>query len=146
MPQKIESPNEAELRWLDQNLIRLRKFAKKPADHRFTIAELDAVYRDWVSSRGEEDPNPMINSFGTAFGQRLVEDLSMAWSVVTDEHGTDMAVCGQPGDVLVFPPNLVAKRFVAKEVGFFESLYGVMVREIQELKRKAQPKPWWRFW
>ncbi len=146
MPQKIEAPNAAEVRWLEQNLDRLREFAKKQAGHRFTMEELDTAYRDWVDTRGEEDPNPMINSFGTAFGQRLVEDLSMAWSVVSDEHGTEMAVCGQPGDVLVFPPNLVAKRFVAKEVGFFGPLYVAMARDIDEFRRKAQPKPWWRFW
>ncbi len=146
MPQKIESLNEAEIRWLDQNLARLCEFSKKPAGHRFTMAELDVAYRDWYEWRGDKDPNPMINAFGTAFGQRLVEDLSMTWAVVTDEHGTDMAVCGQPGDVLVFPPNLVAKRFVANELGFFETLFGAMVRDIRELRRKAQPKPWWRIW
>ncbi len=146
MPQKIESPNAAEIRWLDQNLDRLRELAKKPAGHQFSLAELDAVYGDWIRSRGDEDPNPMINAFGAAFGQYLVDHLSMAWTVVTDEQGTEMAVCGQPGDVLVFPPNLVAKRFVAKEVSFFEKLYDVMSRDINELRRKAQPKPWWRFW
>ena len=146
MLQTIENPNAAEIRWLGESLDRLRAFAKKPAGHQFSLAELDSAYRDWIDSRSQEDPNPMINSFGTAFGQHLVEHLSMTWSVVTGEQGTEMAVCGQPGDILVFPPNLVAKRFVAKEVGFFETLYGAMARDVTDLRRKAQPRPWWKFW
>ncbi len=143
---RIETPNAAELRWLAENLDRLRAFARKPAGHRFSLAELDAAYCEWIGSRGEDDPNPMINAFGAAFGQHLVDHLAMTWSVVTDGHGTEMAVCGQPGDILVFPLNLVAKRFVAKEAGFFESLYIAMARDIEALRRKARPKAWWRFW
>jgi len=146
MQQKIESPNAGELRWLDENLNRLREFAEKPAGHHFSLSELDGVFRDWIASRrADEDPNPMINAFGTAFGQYLVDRLSMAWSVLTDEHGTEMAVCGQPGDVLVFPPNFVAKRFAAKEVGFFESTFRSMAADIEAARKKAA-KPWWRPW
>ena len=146
MPQKIESPNAGELRWLDENLNRLREFMKKPADHRFTLPELDGAFRDWTASRhAGEDPNPMINAFGTAFGQYLVDHLSMTWSVVTDEHGTEMAVCSQPGNVLVFPPNFVAKRFVAKETGFFESTFRPMASDIEAARKRAE-KPWWRPW
>jgi hypothetical protein len=145
--QKIESPNAAELQWLEQNLDRLREFATKPAGHRFTLVELDSSFRDWTASKPhEEDPNPMINAFGAAFGQYFVDHLSMVWSVVTDEHGTEMAVCAQPGDVLVFPPNFVAKRVVAKEVDFFETTFALMAADIEATRRKAQPKPWWRLW
>jgi len=147
MPQKIESPNDAEVHWLEDSQERLREFAKKSAGHRFTPEELDAVYRDWMSVKKEgEDPNAMINAFGFAFGQLFVDRLKMAWSVVSDEHGTEMAVCGQPGNVLIFPPNFVAKRFVAKEVGFFASAFIAMSRDIERLRTEAKPKLWWRPW
>ena len=146
MPQKIEPPTVGEVRWLDDNLNRLRTFAKKPTGHRFTLSELDSAFREWMSAKPvDEDPNPMINAFGTAFGQHLVDHLSMVWSVVTDKHGTEIAVCAQPGDVLVFPPNFVAKRVVAKEVGFFEQTFPLMAADIEAARKKAS-KPWWKPW
>jgi len=147
MPQKIETPNAAEVHWIEDSQERLREFAKKTTGYRFTSGELDAIYRDWMSVKKDgEDPNPMINAFGLTFGQLFVDRLKMVWSVVTDEHGTEIAVCGQPGDVLVFPPNFVAKRFVAKEVGFFSSAFAAMSRDIERLRHDAKPKPWWRPW
>lgn len=147
MPQKIESPNSAEARWLEECQNNLCRFAQKDAGYRFSPDELDATYRDWISRRKEgEDPNAMINAFGAAFGQLFVDRVGMAWAVVTDQHGTEMAVCGQPGDVLVFPPNFVAKRFAAKEAGFFASAFPAMARDIERLRTEAKPKPWWKPW
>lgn len=147
MPQKIESPNAAEVRWLDDCHKSLCQFAGKTAGHRFSPEELDIAYRDWMSGKKEdEDPNSMINAFGSAFGQLFVDRLKMAWSVVTDEHGTEMAVCGQPGNVLIFPPNFVAKRFVANEVGFFASAFAAMSRDVERLRIEAKPRPWWKPW
>jgi hypothetical protein len=86
----------------------------------------------------------MINAFGAAFGEVFVDRLGMSWSVVTDENGCEMAVTGQPGDVIVFPPNFVAKRFVKKETGFFASHFHAMSEEIRRIQGKA--KPWWKIW
>jgi Domain of unknown function (DUF3806) len=43
--------------------------------------------------------------------------------VVSDEHGTEMAVHREAGDVLVFPANLVAKRWETRHTGFLRPLY-----------------------
>jgi hypothetical protein len=71
---------------------------------------------EWLEQpeQDREDPNPFINAIGSAFGQALVDALGLEWAVVSDEHGTEIAVHGQPGDILVFPPNLVAKRFARR--------------------------------
>jgi hypothetical protein len=84
---------------------------------------LDAAYLAWFKQhiRETEDPNPIINSFGLSFGQYLVDNLSLNWVVVSDEQGTEIAVHGQPGNILVFPPNLVAKRYVQGKTDFFSS-------------------------
>src|SRR5262245_56372508 len=42
----------------------------------------------------------------------------MRWVVVTDEHGTDIAVHGAPGDVLVFPTSVIGKRIAGGESCF----------------------------
>lgn len=80
----------------------------------------------------------MINALGMALGQYLVDRLGLDWKLVEDEYGTEVAVHGQPGDVLVFPPNLVAKRLETRTVGFFEPVAGQIERQLGEL-RAAQP-------
>jgi hypothetical protein len=54
--------------------------------------------------------------------------------VVTDKHGTEIAVHGQPGDLLVFPPNLVAKRFERGETHLLEPIYQGIVQQVAELR------------
>jgi hypothetical protein len=147
MTQKIEPLNASEKGWLEENPRRLRTFAGKPADHRFSLPEIDALYRDWrTGDHKDEDPNPMINAFGTAFGQHFVDQLSMSWSVVTDEHGTEMAVTAQPGDIVVFPPNFVGKRYASGEVGFFEPGFDAMAKDIARVREELTKKSWWKVW
>lgn len=103
-------------------------------------AALDDAYAAWFQdwsgqAPGEqEDPNVFVNAFGLAFGQYLVDTLKLGWAVATDEHGTEIAVHGQPGDVLVFPPNLVAKRFERSETQFFQPVYEEMRRQVEALR------------
>jgi hypothetical protein len=93
-----------------------------------------------------EDPNPVINAFGIAFGQYLVDQLQMTWVVASDQHGTEMAVHGQPGDILVYPPNLVAKRYTARETVFFAALFTEFQSQIKIVRSQTPKRPWWKFW
>ena len=149
MPTTIQEPNPAEQEWIDDNLRMahglvahyLRVEVKPPADPE----SLDLAFRAWLSLwREGEDPNPVINAFGVAFGQYVVENLDLQWAVVSDEHGTEIAVHGQPGDILMYPPNLVAKRFEKKETDFFEPIYHDLEKRLARLRGKEK-KPWWRF-
>lgn len=58
-------------------------------------------------------------------------------AAATDEHGTDLALHGQPGDVLIHPTNATAKRVVADEAGFFTPLLTAMRSSVEELRRSA---------
>ncbi|WP_144996206.1 DUF3806 domain-containing protein [Polystyrenella longa] len=64
-----------------------------------------------------------INAFGIAFGQCLIEELGFDWVVASDEHGTEMAVHRKQNDAVVFPLNLVAKRYVNGETEFFVPVF-----------------------
>ena len=120
----------------------LRVEVKPPADPE----SLDLAYGAWLSLwRKREDPNPAINAFGVAFGQYLVENLEMKWAVVTDDHGSEIAVHGQPGDVLIYPPNLVAKRFEKRQTGFFNPVFLDLEKRLARLRGEEEKKPWWRF-
>ena len=73
-----------------------------------------------------------------------VDDLGLAWVVATDEHGTEIAVHGEPGDVLIYPTNLVAKRWTSGEDRFIEPLFAAMRADLIArgfTSRPATPSP-----
>ena len=134
--QKIEPPNAGEVEWVRANAYTGDEQAALP-----DLALLDEIFESWLAEWLEqpeserEDPNPYINAIGMAFGQRLVDELGLEWAVVSDERGVEIAVHGQPGDILVFPPNLVAKRFETGETGFLAPTYEAIAQEIRHLRQ-----------
>ena len=142
--QAIEAPDQAELEWIRSNLDVARRLAaiqtgeesQAPPDARRLDEVFGAWLREWNATPGEErdDPNAYINAVGLAFGQSLVDTLGLEWAVVTDEYGTEIAVRGQPGDLLVFPTNLVAKRFETDETHFLAEIEAGVAARVRELR------------
>ena len=141
--QRIESPNAAESAWIARNVELAASLASRYGAGPGVVldpAVLDRVVVGWVgdSSPQRPAPNDVCNAIGLAFGQWLVGRLEMKWAVVTDEHGTDIAVHSEPGSVLVFPTSAVAKRLSSKEVPFLRDLYDQMAADIAEVRREFQ--------
>jgi len=147
---KLSKPNDAEREWIANNLVATRELVAEVGDGTadLTPSALDAGYAAWFSQHDAEteDPNPVVNAFGIAFGQHMVDQLQLEWVVASDEQGTEMAVHGQPGDILVYPPNLVAKRYTARETGFFAPLFSNMQEQITTVRSQTPSRPWWKFW
>jgi hypothetical protein len=47
----------------------------------------------------------------------------MRWVPATDDHGTEMAVHHTSGDTVMYPANLVAKRWESRQTGFLRPIY-----------------------
>lgn len=141
MKQRIEPPNEDELAWIAENIKAARSIVATYAMAQGPLEphSLDEAISAWSRDPREErvEPNALVNALGIAFGQYLVEKLGMRWAVVSDEHGTDIAVHGIPGDILVFPTAAVAKRVESGETAFFEDLYSQMSMDIGRIRRQA---------
>ena len=141
MGQKISEPNAGELAWVAENVAAARDIVVAAGiplpDGVVGPAALDAAWSAWLAQwrQGEEDPNPAINMFGLTFGQWLVDHLGLSWKVVQDESGTEIAVHGQPGDILVFPPNLVAKRFETGTTDFFVPVAAGIEDQVAAVRR-----------
>ena len=134
--QKIEAPTDTERDWVRANV----ELARDLTGGELTPEALDAAYARWLEQwlttpeDQRDDPNLYVNAFGLGFGQLLVDELGLEWAVVSDELGTEIAVHGQPGDVLVFPPNLVGKRLESGETGFFAPLFAAIRGRVTELR------------
>src|SRR4051812_29876060 len=121
----IEEPNEAELNWVVEHVAATVDFASQfgVTSSQPTVDELDALWASWLEHGAPEDANAVVHMIGLSFGQHLVEDFGLRWVVVADDNGTEMAVHREEGDVLVFPANLVAKRWETRGTGFLRPLY-----------------------
>jgi hypothetical protein len=146
----FDVPNASELDWIESCLRKAKEIAGD-ADGLMDLPDMDEAWGRWLDSHDPEveDPNPVINAFGIAFGQHIIDDLGLNWAVVSDEHGTEMCVHGQPGDVLVYPCNFVSKRYVSRQKDFFVAIYSEMRNDILRMQRMCAPavkKPWWKLW
>ena len=116
----IEPPNDAEAEWVRTNVMGVREAAGGRQPPRRSTSSTPAGSRSGRPSprrMGGSEPDDQRLRAGVR--QVLVDELGLDWAVVTDKHGTEIAVHGQPGDLLVFPPNLVAKRFERGETHFW---------------------------
>lgn len=97
---------------------------------------LDAMVAGWLADGPHRvHVNTLVNAAGVAFGAHVARDAGLEWVIATDEHGSDLALHGAPGDVLVHPANAVAKRVVAGESGFVVALHAELVDGVR--RRRA---------
>ena len=71
----------------------------------------------------------------------VYDDRGLEWKVVQDEGGTEMAVWGKVGDVLVFPANLVGKRYVARTTDFFEGIASQISDRVRQVQGQSPAEP-----
>jgi hypothetical protein len=146
MKQKIDALNERETAWVKTQLENALKFVEgfssEDAGKPLTLAALDRAFAAWILSRPTETDliNTIINYVGIAFGQALVDGIGLKWVIATDEQGSDLAVYGFPerGDVLLYPANVVAKRWEHRETKFLENAYEQIARDVRDLFRMWQ--------
>lgn len=139
MQQTIASLTPAESKWVDESIALARELVNtlSPSDRDAPLepAALDRAYRAWRRTPGDIAANNVINAFGAALGQMMIDRFRFDWAIVTDQYGTDLAVHGLPGtaDILVFPQNLIAKRHERGEAGFIGPLYDSMAEQFKNI-------------
>jgi hypothetical protein len=114
--------------------------AYSPADieRPLDAAVLDRVWATYLAT-GDTDMN-RVNEFLTVisltFGQLLVEAVGFAWVVASDEYGTEIALLALPGkgDALVYPINMITKRWESQETDFMVPLFGIIAQQIRDVQ------------
>jgi len=136
MGQQIKPLNEAEHKWIQENVNRFKCLLNKESGGKINLYELDEAFSNWMRSHDaeKEDPNPMINMFGIVFGHYIIDDIGLEWVIVSDDIGTDLAVHGESGSVLIYPLSFVAKRYVNKQTGFFSLFYPEIKKDVERFR------------
>jgi Domain of unknown function (DUF3806) len=132
---------DVEQEWVRSQLAAATRFVADYGSQRHTagLEALDHAWASWLDRQSvdPEDPNTVVNAVGVAFGQALVETLEgFTWVIAADEAGRDLAVFGLPGtgDVLVYPANVVAKRYESREPWFLQATHDAIVAEVRQLR------------
>jgi hypothetical protein len=125
--EQVEPLPDAERAWVAENV----RVARSAIGGELDPEGLDEL---WARLRADEelDPNDSVNLVGLALGQLLVDRSAVEWVVLTDAHGTEIAVRG-PSDFTVFPTNVVAKRYETGETGFIAPFVAEVERTLGEL-------------
>jgi len=137
---KLGPMNDAERRWMAGHQLRALMLGRAHGDAATVSApSFAALDRAWEAEGAElrassGDPNPLIQALGVALGQHLVDHHKLEWCVATDAFGTEVALYGKSGDVLVYPLNLVAKRWQRNEGAFLVTLVAAMDADIEMLQ------------
>ncbi len=138
MTPRIEPLGDAERKWIDAHLRIARSFvagyARVEIEPLPPAEALDAAWSAWLPDWERHDPNNIINAVGVVIGEHLIAALGLQWVLATDEYGTELAVHGEPNNVLVFPANVVAKRFESRTTGFIAPLLEKMCEDVRRLR------------
>jgi|SRR5579884_4111304 len=145
MKPSIEPLNEKEKSWVKAQLESASSFVEgfspNNAGKPLTLAALDRAFAAWITSHSTDIDtiNSVINYVSIAFGQALVDGIGLHWVIAIDEHSSDLAVQGLPehGDVLVYPANLVAKRWEKRERYFLENAYQQIAKDVRAAFRQS---------
>jgi Domain of unknown function (DUF3806) len=137
----VTPPTEAETAWITAQLAAAQQFLDDYGSARVGhgLDALDHAWASWLDRESVDpaDPNAVINAVGVYLGQAIVDAMpDFVWVIATDEDGTDLAVHGLPNtaDVLVYPANLVAKRYESRTATFLRAVFDEIVATAARLR------------
>ena len=135
----IHPLKDSDAEWVQGMLERATALARKhgdpPTSKQPSLAALDAMWAVAIATVTDEiGANAIINLVGVGVGQHLVAELGLEWAVVVDEYGTDLAVTGQPGNIVVTPTSFVAKRWDSKTPTFVVATINAMVADLRRMR------------
>jgi hypothetical protein len=124
--------------WVTQQLEAAQQFV---ADYGSTgttdLAGLQHAWAAWLDRQAVDpgDPDPVLNAVGVYFGQCVIDRLpGFAWVRTQDDSGADIAVYG-PGDVLIYPANLVAERYQSRDASFLVDGVDKIVQQVTDMRQ-----------
>ncbi|WP_273652427.1 DUF3806 domain-containing protein [Cellulomonas fimi] len=108
-PDALAPLNAAELVWTAQQRALVEELCDGSLDAKAVGDLFDRVQATWRASEDRPDPEPLVNAFGVALGDLLVQRVpGLAWASHTDASGTRLALTHPTGGLLLLPITTVA--------------------------------------
>jgi hypothetical protein len=97
----------------------------------------DELLTGWrrLSESTRPDPHAIVNQIGLAFGQLIANHTGLEWGVATNARGPEIALHrpSTGGALVIYPTDMVAKRWEAGETGVLPALARATIQAVQEL-------------
>jgi hypothetical protein len=134
---EIEPLTDDEVEWVRSTIAELAEQEVPPGDIDALGDHYDELLAGWLRLQESDrpDPNAVINQIGLAFGQYVADHAGLEWGVATDTQGVEIALHRPhtPGRVVLYPTNMVAKRWVAHETRMLAALARATVQAVQDI-------------
>lgn len=103
-----------------------------------TLRSIATLTDAWFDNTAPDrlDINGVVNAVGIVFGEHVRLSTGLSWVIATDDDGHELALHGNPGEMLIYPQNLVAKRFVAGTRGFVEPVFFELVESVLSTQKE----------
>jgi hypothetical protein len=131
----LEPLTNAETDWVRSNIAGLADQDVRLGDIDDLGRHYDEMLSGWLrlDETQRPDPNDVITQIGLAFGQFVGDHAKLDWTIATDEYGAEIALHRTRGNVLIYPTNLVAKRWAAEELHALPALARDMIATVEQL-------------
>jgi hypothetical protein len=139
----IKPLTKVEFDWIEQGLNTAQAFVAQflgpDACEGISLTSLDRAFGEWLATDPSESAqiDSTIDAVSAAFGQLLVQHLTMNWVIVEDEGAAALAVHALPGqgDVLIYPKDLVAKRWQRREKDYLRPAFQQIAAHLKSLRK-----------
>ncbi|HEY3530604.1 MAG TPA: DUF3806 domain-containing protein [Nocardioides sp.] len=125
-PPAVERLTEDEVEWVRATIAELAEQGVRLGDIDDLGRHYDELLEGWLRLREADRPEPsgVLDQIGLAFGQHLADHTGLEWCVATDAQGVTIALHRPrtPGRVLLFPVDMVSKRWAAQETRVLPAL------------------------
>lgn len=108
----LEPLNAAELVWTAQQRGLVEELCDGSADPQAVGDLFDRVQATWLATDDRPDPEPLVNAFGVALGDLLVQRVpGLAWASYRDEAGPELVLAHPTHDLVLFPIGAVRREW-----------------------------------
>jgi hypothetical protein len=134
VPPAIEPLTAEEIAWVRSNIAGLIQDVRLN-DIEDLGRHYDELLDAWVrlDESRRPDPHEIITQIGLGFGQYVADRAKLDWTVATDEHGPEIALHRVRGNVLIYPTDVVAKRWAAQERQALPGLARQMIATVEQI-------------
>jgi hypothetical protein len=131
----LEPLTVAEVDWVRSSIAGLAEQDVRLGDIDDLGRHYDEMLNTWLRlpDGRRTDPNAIINQIGLAFGQYVGDQARLDWVVATDDHGTEIALHRERGNVLIYPVDLISQRWTAHEQHVLPALARTMIETVDHI-------------
>jgi hypothetical protein len=141
--QRIESPNEQDLLYIEAKRTWVRDHFEPQSRHEYDTLVGKLRLLDTIVSEKWIKPHETVKlqCLGITFGDALVQELGMRWVTIEDDQGRDPAIELPGTTVVAYPLTMISKRIERGEDVNVLELFNGICSQIREAASVADPKP-----